>query len=933
MEINIKELLEELTFLKKENQLLKTRHHSEEQRWQSAFECIGDGILDWNLKTGKVFYSKQWKEMLGWQEWEISDNLSEMETRIHPDDRDQYYEDLNRHLRNETNLFKSEYRIICRNGNYKWILERGKVIERDSQNSPIRMISFGTDITLQKGNENSLSESEQQFKSIFEKHSAVMLLVEPETGTITEANLSASRFYGYSKEDLCRLNITDLNTLPAKQVAEERQKALAEKRNYFIFPHRLSNGQERIVEVHSSPVSYGEKKILFSIIHDITERKKAEESLKKWENVFKYSQLGIVIGSPVSQNLELINPAFAEMHGYTEEELMGKPISTVFAPSELESLGVHIQKANELGQYSFESVHIRKDGSLFPVIINVTALKNESGSVTYRVVNVLDITERKKSEEKTKHLLRERQAILDNLGNGVFFLKNRIVVWANRKVSEMCGYDSLDEIIGESTRKFYPDLDAYESFGKRAYDSLSKSTVFSSEEIYVRKNGEKFWCSVTGRAIIPENLDEGTIWVTEDVTERKNIEFLLQQKNAELEKVNMELVHQKEEAVSASRLKSEFLANMSHEIRTPLNGVIGFAELLSSTALNENQHSLLDNVRSSAGSLLSIINDILDFSKIEAGRLELESVRTDIRTLAEESLDTVRLQAEKKGLILELHIQDECPEFAYTDPLRLKQIILNLLNNAVKFTESGRVDFSLRYRMKNEIENIAEFTFSVQDTGIGISKTERKKLFTAFSQADTSTARKYGGTGLGLVISSRILTAMNSILELKSEEGKGSLFYFTVEFKMERGQRGRKDFSSETDNFSFNLQYDPVILIADDNLMNLALARRMTAKLIPSAVIIEARNGNEAVHNYVQFSPHLILMDVQMPGKDGYDATKEIREIEKKNQTHTPILALTANAAAGERENCIAAGMDDFISKPFEIKNLKIILQKYLGKK
>ena len=779
----------------------------------------------------------------------------------------------------------------------------------------------------------TLNESQDSFKSIFEKHSAVMLLVESETGRITDANPSACSFYGYSKEDLCRLNINNLNTLPEEQAEKERLKALSDESSCFMFSHRLSDGQERFVEVHSASVSYGQNKILFLIIHDITERKKAEESSRIWENAFKYSQWGIVIGSADKKNLDLMNPAFARMHGYTMEELAGKPISTVFAPSELASLTEHINKAHELGEHSFESVHIRKDGSLFPVIVNVTALKNELGEVIYRVVNVLDITKRKESEEETKHLLKERQAILDNLGSGVFYLKNRIVVWANRNVSDMCGYDSLNEIIGESTRKFYPDQQAYESFGERAYEALSKGRVFSSEEIYVRRNGERFWCSVTGQAIDPENLNEGTIWITENVTERKKIELLIQQKNAELEKVNIELAQQKEEAVSANRMKSEFLANMSHEIRTPLNGVIGFAELLSSSSLNENQHSLLDNIRTSAGSLLSIINDILDFSKIEAGRLELESVRTDIRTLAEESLDTVRLQAEKKGLILELRIQDECPEFAYTDPLRLKQIILNLLNNAVKFTESGRVDFSLRYRMKNEIENIAEFTFSVQDTGIGISKTERKKLFTAFSQADTSTARKYGGTGLGLVISSRILTAMNSILELKSEEGKGSLFYFTVEFKMERGQRRRKDFSSETDNFSFNLQYDPVILIADDNLMNLALARRMTAKLIPSAVIIEARNGNEAVHNYVQFSPHLILMDVQMPGKDGYDATKEIREIEKKNQTHTPILALTANAAAGERENCIAAGMDDFISKPFEMKNLKIILQKYLGKK
>lgn len=407
MEINIKELQEELASLKKENQHLKTLHHSEEQGWQSAFECIGDGLWDWNLKTGKVFYSKQWKEMFGLQEWEISDKISEMEKRIHPDDRDQYYEDLNRHLRNETESYRNEHRVLCWNGEYKWILDRGKAVERDSENFALRIIGFHTDISLQKENEKKLIESENRFKSLFEKHSAIMLLTEPETGRITDANLSACSFYGYSKTDLCSMNFNDLNTLPEDLAEIQRQKTMFEERCCYIFSHRIYGGQERIVEVHSAPVSSGEKKILFLIIHDITERKKAEESFRKWESAFKYSQWGIVIGNSDKKYLDLINPAFARMHGYTEEELIGKPISTVFAPSELESLSEHISKAHELGQYTFESVHIRKDGSLFPVIVNVTALKDESGSVNYRVVNVLDITKRKESEEETKHLLRE----------------------------------------------------------------------------------------------------------------------------------------------------------------------------------------------------------------------------------------------------------------------------------------------------------------------------------------------------------------------------------------------------------------------------------------------------------------------------------------------------------------------------------------------
>ncbi|NCD42895.1 MAG: response regulator [Bacteroidia bacterium] len=490
-----------------------------------------------------------------------------------------------------------------------------------------------------------------------------------------------------------------------------------------------------------------------------------------------------------------------------------------------------------------------------------------------------------------------------------------------------------------------PEMDGYEVVELMRQEEKTKllPVIFVSaiykEDFHVIKGIETGAVDFIPKPIIPAIL-KGKVRVFLDLHIYKTqLEEKVDQRTHELKKANQRLNEEilerrkanhlaekaKKRAEEADRLKSTFLANMSHEIRTPMNGIIGMADMLRTTPLTEQQEEYLNLIESSGKTLLAIINDILDLTKIESNQMRLEKVSFNLEEEIQRALKLFHLKAQEKGIRLIFQAEEGIPEILLGDPIRLKQILINLLSNGIKFTEKGSVSLIISI-LKNNTQNI-RLLFKVIDTGMGITSSAISSLFNEFTQSDVSITRKFGGTGLGLAISKKLTHLMKGEIGVESEIDKGSTFWFTVELEKEKPnepvlQAERIDYPNE------NKTQQLSILLVEDNLINQKVAF-FNLKQLGHTVDL-AENGQAAVEKFKTKKYDTILMDIMMPGMDGVEATKAIRKLEAEK--HIPdnariyIIAMTANALKGDKERYLQEGMDNYISKPFQLEDLKKVL-------
>jgi PAS domain S-box-containing protein len=622
-----------------------------------------------------------------------------------------------------------------------------------------------------------------------------------------------------------------------------------------------------------------------------------------------------------------VSDAAVRAYGYSREEFTSMTVRDLIPADDLEDFDEHqrsLAQVEVLGVLEMSRRrHLRKDGS--EIQVEITGDDLELGGRPCRLLVLQDVTasERVAGElAQARDLLRaseERYRTIFERNPQPMVLYDREtlqIVAVSEAMVEHYGYTRdefasmtiKDLLLPQDVRKLLAFIAAHPN-GTRPSDGLSETGRESYPGNHRLRDG-----TVIDVEITSTNLDlDGRpcrIALMNDVTQRNRIAA--------------EVIVARDQAVEASNAKSAFLANVSHEIRTPMNGVIGMTELLLETDLTDEQREYAVHVGRSGEQMLSVINDILDLSKIESGHLELDCEEFDLAAKVRETCDSASTLARTKGLALELAVDEAVPSRLLGDARRLQQVLLNLLTNAVKFTATGSI--SVRVGAAPRSEARTAISVAVTDSGIGIPAEALDRIFDPFTQADASTTRNYGGTGLGLAIVRELVELMNGSITAESEPGRGSTFRFEVEMDNVAGSEAAPGGSAGKEE-SETFESAPTVLIAEDNPVNQIVAARMLERCGCSAQVVS--DGHAAIEAWRGGRYDLVLMDCQMPNLDGYEATAQIRRLEGDGR-RTPIVAMTAHALAGDRQRCLDAGMDDYLSKPLRHADLRAAIKRWV---
>lgn len=531
--------------------------------------------------------------------------------------------------------------------------------------------------------------------------------------------------------------------------------------------------------------------------------------------------------------------------------------------------------------------------------------------------------------------------LIDTLPYGIYWLDDTgIVRGCNRAFIEMLGLHSRSLITGKKIDQVKPHLSVVSLIGANEVDMLisledkALTSAIQSATITLerfRPGIGRNWIRSDAYSFSGLDGQTGLLVQCQDVSTQERVLLDLRMANLKSEAATLELENYLEQAEilrrqaeAANRAKSEFLANISHELRTPMNGIIGLMELMCDMKLTDEQKELATSVLGSGQGLLALLNDLLDISKIEAGELHLEIIHTDLHKLVQDVSNLFTTTASQKGISLDVRLSPDIPQYINCDPNRIKQILINLIGNAIKFTDKGSVTVEIKKRLERGDEHMQ---ICVKDTGIGIPKDKHELIFAKFIQADVSTSRRFGGTGLGLSITKELVEMMHGRIWLDSIVNEGTSFYVSLPLVVSKEDMASKNLNGEgVSDVEQQTKFDSLsVLVVDDHPVNLLFMRKALQKLgLPN--IDEAVSGLDSLGLVERKKYDLIFMDCQMPEMDGFETARQIRQLENSKNKNTPIVAVTADAMKGAREKCLDSGMNDYVSKPIELEKLKSIL-------